>query len=216
MEIGPEYRREHVLVDGTRVVVRPIRPEDAPALREAFGHLSADSRYRRFFGAVSALDDATLAYLTNVDGIDHFAIVAGIESPDLKAERGVGVARFIRLQDEPDVAEAAVTVIDEMQNKGIARILLATLADAAVERGVRHFRGEALATNEPVRALLAEGGAVVRREAGGTIVFDVALGTSDAGAVEPAPASSPALSRLLREAAASMAFFVRNLRPPSS
>jgi len=212
MKIGPDYRCEHVLADGTRVVLRPIRPEDAPALREAFGHLSADSRYRRFFGAVSALDDATLAYLTNVDGVDHFAVVAGIESPDLKAERGIGVARFVRLHDEPDVAEPAVTVIDEMQNKGVARILLATLADAAIERGIRHFRGEALATNEPVRALLAEGGAVLRREAGGTIVFDIALGpTSDA-----APASSPTLARFLREAASSMAFFVRNLRPPSA
>jgi hypothetical protein len=212
MKIGPEYRREHVLADGTRILVRTIRPSDAPALREAFHRLSPSSKYRRFFGGVTELSDEMLAYLTNVDGVSHFAIVATLESNDLKSESGIGVARFVRLEGEPSVAEAAVTVVDEMQSKGVARILLATLAIAATERGVERFRGAILASNAPVRAILAEVGAVLHREDATTLVFDVALGEPQP---EPDRPSSPALSRLLREAASSMAILARNLRPPS-
>jgi hypothetical protein len=93
-------------------------------------------------------------------------------------------------------------------------VLLATLAVAAGERGVRRFRGEILASNHPMRALLGEVGAVVRRESGdGTLVFDVDLGEQAAEANRP---SSPALARLLREAASSMAIFVRSVLPSTS
>ncbi len=192
-------------------MVRPIRPDDAETLRAAYARLSPSSRYRRFFGGVSELSEETLRYLTNVDGTNHFAVVAGIESPDLKTERGLGAARFIRLADDPEIAEPAVTVIDDMQGKGIGRILLKVLSEAARERGVRKFRAQVLASNAPVRALLDEVGAVVHREESGAIVFDVALGPPD-----PEPQASHALSRLLREAAASMAVMIRHLRPPTT
>jgi GNAT superfamily N-acetyltransferase len=212
MRIGPDYRAEHVLADGTRVVVRTIRPEDAETLRAAFARLSPATRYSRFFGGVSTLSDETLRYLTNVDGVSHVALVAGVESPDLKTERGLGVARFIRLPGEPDVAEAAVTVVDDMQHRGVGRILLTTLAEAARERGVHHFRAEVLASNEPIRKILHEVGAVVQREDQESVVFDVSL---DPPGVEP-ERTNP-LTRLLREAAASMAGIIRSrLGPPSA
>ncbi|HEX7667703.1 MAG TPA: hypothetical protein VF407_24415, partial [Polyangiaceae bacterium] len=90
--------KEVTLDDGTKVTLRPIRPEDGPGLREAFAHLSSTSRQRRFFSGVTELTDDMVHYLTHVDGYDHFAIVATMESLDLKEERGVGVARFIRLK----------------------------------------------------------------------------------------------------------------------
>lgn len=211
MKIGPDYRAEHVLSDGTRVVVRPIRSEDAATLREAYARLSPSSRYRRFFGGVSELSADVLRYLTNVDGTNHFAIVAGTESPDLKTEKGIGVARFIRLHDDPEVAEPAVTVIDDMQGKGVGRILLTALTEAARERGIHRFRAQVLASNAPIRSLLDEVGAVVHPEESGALVFDIALGPP-----EPEPHPTNALARLLREAAASMAVRIRHLRPPAA
>lgn len=204
--IGPDFRAEHTLADGTRIVVRPIRHDDAPELRRAFERLSPESRYRRFFGAVDALDDATLAYLTNVDGRDHFALVAEVESPDLKSERGIGVARFIRLANDPEVAEAAVTVSDDMQQRGVGRILLLTLAQAARERAIRRFRATVLASNAPMRHLADQIGAKVRHEDDATLAIEVDLGSPN----------DSSLKGFLREAARSMAVLIRTMLPPSA
>jgi len=200
---------EHVLADGTVVLIRPIRPEDAALIREGFERLSPESRYRRFFGAIPHLTDEVLEYLTNVDGVTHVAFVASQVTLDLKTERGLGVARFVRLADDPEVAEAAVTVVDDMQRKGIGRILLSTLADAARERGIKRFRGEVLATNEPMQQILADVSAHVVRADGVTAEYDVELEPPTANGHGPS-----ALARLLREAAGSMAIQLRRLGPP--
>ena len=173
--INADYREEHVLRDDTKVTLRLIRPDDGEPLRQGFSRLSPTSRYRRFLTGMSELSDEMVRYLTEVDGVDHVAIVATTDSLDLKTEIGLGVARVIRLQGEPTVAEAAVTVSDEAQRKGIGRLLVRTVAEAALERGVRTIRAEVLATNAPMRRLLDEVGAVVRSGDGTTLVFDIPL-----------------------------------------
>jgi GNAT superfamily N-acetyltransferase len=156
---APDWRVERTLHDGTRVILRALVPEDKEALRDAFAHLSFETRYMRFFSVVSEPSEAVLRYLTSVDQENHVAIVAGVESLDLKAERGVGIARFVRVAGEPHVAEAAVTVIDEFQRRGIGTVLLIELTRAAIARGVRVFRGEVLATNEGMLQILESVGA---------------------------------------------------------
>ncbi len=179
MEFGPSFRETHTLPDGTRVVLRRIRPEDGAELRRGFDALSPESRYRRFFGPVSTLDDRTVDYLTCVDGFDHFALVALVESLDLKSERGVGVVRFVRFKDDPEVAELAVTVVDDMQNRGLGTLLTLTAVRAARERGIHRFRGEVLAANEHVVKALREAGAEEKGTGDETIAFEVDLGEGD-------------------------------------
>ncbi len=170
---------EHRLADGTRILVRPIQPEDAGELRRVFSQLSPVTRERRFLTAVDALSDSALKYLTDVDQENHVALVATTDSLDMKSERGVGVARFIRLKDEPDVAEAAVTVADDMQHRGVGGALLRELAHMAHEKGVHRFRGEILASNEPMRNLMEKLGAKLVRTESDTLVFDVPVGVSE-------------------------------------
>jgi GNAT superfamily N-acetyltransferase len=194
------FPEEHVLADGTRVTLRFIRPDDAPELRRAFGKLSSRSRYQRFFSPLADLDDAMIRYLTEVDGEHHVAIVATTDSLDLKSEIGLGVARYVRLEDTPDVAEAAVTVVDEAQGKGIGRLLVYALARLARDRGVQSFRGTVLAENAGMRHLLDQVGAKTYPEDGQTLVFDVPLAWApsfDKDAEHP-------MRRLLRAAAESL------------
>jgi GNAT superfamily N-acetyltransferase len=202
--IDAAFSEPHVLADGTRVTLRLIREGDGPALRAAFARLSPMSRYRRFLTDKRELSDEAVHYLTATDGVHHLAVVATTDSHDLKAEIGLGVARFIRLEDEPEVAEAAVTVIDDAQGKGIARLLLRVLTQAARERGIRTFRAEVLATNTPMRRILDEVGAVVREDDGATLIFDVPLEWQPD--VPPPPNSEHLhpLRRLLRAAAESL------------
>jgi GNAT superfamily N-acetyltransferase len=154
LQVNWDFRSHHTLEDGTEVCLRLIRPEDREHLVTGFERLSPEARYRRFFAATANLSETMLRYLTETDGWDHVAICASVESRP--AEGFVGVARFIRLDSAPDTAEAAVAVIDEMQRRGLGRLLLTTLAVAARERGIKKLRNHVLPYNEPIKSLLRD------------------------------------------------------------
>ncbi|MDC3985099.1 GNAT family N-acetyltransferase [Polyangium jinanense] len=189
------YHETRGLADGRVVRLRCIRSEDRDALVRAFGKLSRESRYRRFLVDVPFMSASMARYLTEVDGKDHVAIVAMTDSLDLKEEEGVGVARFLRLADEPHIAEAAVTVIDAYQGQGLGRVLLEALTRAARERGIQIFRSSVLVSNAPMRRILDEAGGVVHHDEGDTLVIDVPIG-------DPEPHwSDLGIFRVLRAAA---------------
>jgi GNAT superfamily N-acetyltransferase len=173
---------------GAPVTIRPIQPEDRDELREGFRRLSPLSRYQRFFSEMSDLSDEQLDYLTQVDGHNHVALVALCPTADLRLERGVGVARFVRLADEPDVAEVAITVADDAQHKGIGSALLAALIAAARARGIHRFRMQVLSTNAGMLALLAHARAVEISHDGtfgdDVRVFEIPLSAQGASASE--------------------------------
>src|SRR5439155_664837 len=125
-----------------------LRRADREKLVAAFDRLSPESRYRRFFTAMPRLPEKLLRSLLDIDGWNHLAIGAETVTTDPAEAEGVGIARFIRLKDEPAVAEAAVTVVDHMQRRGLGKLLVSALAQAARERGITRFRAEVLRTNE--------------------------------------------------------------------
>jgi nucleotide-binding universal stress UspA family protein/GNAT superfamily N-acetyltransferase len=174
------------LGDGTRVHVRPIRPDDREAVAAGFERLSPESRYRRFFSPVPHLTSRELDYLTQVDHHDHEALVATDEEG-----KGIAVARFVRVGD--DVAEPAIVVADDWQRRGLARGLLDALAQRAREEGVHHFRAPVLATNEAAIRVRSGLGETTRTPLGREVELTVAL---------PDDGSGRALLDLLRAVAA--------------
>src|SRR3954469_10255713 len=100
------------LSDGTPVELRQIRADDKELLKAGYEHLSERSRLRRFLGPKPRLTASDLRYLTEVDGVNHYAVVA------LWGRHIVGVARWVRLIDDPEEAEVAVVVGDPLQGKG--------------------------------------------------------------------------------------------------
>jgi GNAT superfamily N-acetyltransferase len=179
------------LRDGTPVLIRPVRPDDKALLADGFARLSDESRVRRFLAPVAQLSDAMLAYLTEVDGVDHFAWVAVHgDHPDL----GLGVARYVRLKDEPSVAEAAITVVDEYQGRGLGTVLLGLLAARARGNGITSFRAYVLKDNAPMLDLLEEVGASARHDSPGVLAMDVPL--------DPEQVPDSTAGRVLRATAA--------------
>jgi RimJ/RimL family protein N-acetyltransferase len=144
------YREEAALGDGTRVLLRTVLPSDRELLRAGFQELSAESRYMRFFIGKTELSEEEARMLTELDGVCRFALCA--VRPE--GGQGLGVARFALDNEADEVAEAAITVVDHAQGKGLGTLLLQRLAAAAHERGVRFFRCELLASNRRVRRLL--------------------------------------------------------------
>lgn len=158
------------LDDGTPVRFRRIRPEDKDLLQSGFEMLSPQSRYRRFFSMVDHLSEKQLRYFTEIDFIDHYAWIA-----EIPEGIGLGVARWIRLRDEPDVAEGAVTVIDPFHNRGIGKALLWLGVRSAIEAGIRAIRVSVLSENDPVLTWLKEAGADPGRWSSGVLEVDIPL-----------------------------------------
>ena len=211
MRFTGDYSSTHRLADGTPVRLRLLRRADREKLVAAFDRLSPESRYRRFFTAMPRLPEKLLRRLLDIDGWNHVAIGAETVTTDPAEAEGVGIARFIRLTDEPAVAEAAVTVVDHMQRRGLGKLLVSALAQAARERGITRFRAEVLRTNEAMLALLRELDETARP------VVDGSLATYDLALPEP-----PAEERmtgpvygLLRLAAAGLQVALRRLGHPA-
>ncbi|MFO8075118.1 MAG: GNAT family N-acetyltransferase [Actinomycetota bacterium] len=146
------------LRDGSRALVRPIRPDDKERLRVGLAKLSPQSRYLRFHTPVVELTDEQLRYLTEVDFKDHVAWVA--IDPYAIDEPGMGVARYVRL-DEETVAEAAITVADAYQGRGVGSLLLGILARSARENGIETFRSYVLSENIPMLRIFERLGASI-------------------------------------------------------
>ncbi len=143
-----------ILRSGTPVVLRAIRPQDKDALADGLARLSPESVYRRFLQPKPRLSAAELRYLTEVDGIDHVALVAELAGGS-GTRPVVAVGRWVRDRERPDQAEIAVVVCDALQGQGLGSLLGRELAAAAQERGIARFTATMLAENEPARRLLA-------------------------------------------------------------
>jgi RimJ/RimL family protein N-acetyltransferase len=167
------------LRDGQEILIRPIRPDDREELAEGMRRLSPESRYRRFFTPTSELSAAALSYLTEVDHHDHEALVA----LDPGSEHGIGVARFVRSADDPELAEVAVAVADSWHNRGVGTALLDRLTQRAREEGVRRFSAEVLAENRPMLELIeALGNVTLRYLDHGAVEVEVELPPEGIGA----------------------------------
>jgi GNAT superfamily N-acetyltransferase len=162
-----DYREAAHLPSGLNVIFRTIHPEDKQMLVDGMVRLSQESRQARFLIEKTSLSEPELRYLTELDGHNHLAIGVARPLPGGR-EDGIGIARFVRLNEDPQVAEPAITVIDEYQGRGVGTALLRRLVEAARERGIRRFRCDFLTDNRRVASIIddLEGGTVIHRERG--------------------------------------------------
>jgi GNAT superfamily N-acetyltransferase len=152
--------RVQVLADGTRLLVRPLVPDDRSEMQLRYGHLSPASRRLRFVSAPGQLSEQLLDHLFDLDFIDRCALVGALV--DEPGAPGVGIARYVRRRDEPTTAEAAVTVLDEHQRRGIGTVLLTELVDAALRHGITTFTGDVMWDNRAFLDRLKRVGASVQ------------------------------------------------------
>jgi len=132
--------------DASGLLLRPVMPGDAERFKSN-GSFSRQTLYRRYQGG--APTEARLAYLFEVDYVDHFVwvVTCGVDGPV------VADARFIRDEEDPASAEVALTVADAYQGRGIGTLLLVALAVAARVDGIKRFHAQVLSDNPPARAL---------------------------------------------------------------
>jgi GNAT superfamily N-acetyltransferase len=159
------------LRDGSQVMLRPLAPGDREGIRRAFDRLSPESRYRRFFVSLRELSDGLLDVLTDVDHDNHEALVAF----DPQSAEIVGVARYVRLPEQPERAEASVAVVDDWQGRGLGRELLERLVTRAREQDVSRFVAFIQADNRRAVEVMSHLGPTTTSSRGDLVELEIEL-----------------------------------------
>lgn len=179
------------LRDGAPVHLRPIRPDDKERLLDAFGRLSQDTVYYRFLEPKKRLTPDDLRYLTELDFEHHAALVATVAGES--GEEIVGVGRFVEEERErrPRTAEAAFTVVDHFQGRGLGTLLLQHLGELARRCGFERFEAWVLGDNRRMLEVFEHSGFEVHERVESGLVHVFLDLTREAGPVERRKRSSP-------------------------
>jgi GNAT superfamily N-acetyltransferase len=161
-------RNDLALRDGTRVHIRPIRPDDDHALVEAFHHMSPQTIYQRFFAALPELTPDMAWRFSHVNYTNRMALVA--ETADSDPPQLMAVGRYERTprsgpdesNQDSDTAELGLVVLDEWQGRGLGRILLRQILAVAARNGITRFTADILADNRRMLHLLSTEARVVQ------------------------------------------------------
>ncbi len=139
------------LSNGSDIIIRPIRPEDADMEKEFVHRLSERSKYFRFMQSLQELTPEMVVRFTQIDYDREMAFVAVSEDDKLPNELGVG--RYMMNPDGASV-EFALVVRDDCQGMGIGFRILRTLMQSAKQKGITLFEGEVLKVNKAMLSLV--------------------------------------------------------------
>jgi RimJ/RimL family protein N-acetyltransferase len=170
------YSARETLKDGTEVTVRAIRPDDGPAILEAFRELDAESIYRRFFSPKKELSNAELKQLTDVDFQSVMALV--VTALEDGTEILLGGGRLATEgEDQPQSAEIAFLTAGAQRGRGIASLLLRHLTRLGREAGLSLLEADVLAENQAMLNVFRRSGLpLVQRREGNVVHVTLALG----------------------------------------
>jgi len=122
------------LKNGSKVTLRPIRPEDAPAHLEFVRGLDKEDLRLRFFGTVQDFEFSDMPKFTQIDYDREMAFIATTEVRGTPKTLGV-----VRASTRPDNSEAefAIIVATDMKGQGLGSLLM--------DKMIRYVKGRATA-----------------------------------------------------------------------
>ena len=144
MPYPSQYQFHETLANGTRVLIRPIKPEDEEKHFAFFHSLSRQTNYYRFFSYRKKLTHEQITRFTQIDYDREMAIIALVEENG--KEKTIGVNRLVYYPRD-DRYEFALVVTDDWQDKGVGKVLMEKLISIARDRGIKTIYGNILAEN---------------------------------------------------------------------
>jgi acetyltransferase len=140
--------------DGKPVTIRPIRPEDEPAMIQFHEKLSERSVYLRWFQPLKLTQRTAHERLTRACFIDYdreMALIAERQALDGSSEI-LAVGRLSKLHGRNE-AELAAVAIDEAQHKGLGTELYRRLIQLARDEKLAKVISNMLPENREMRAI---------------------------------------------------------------
>jgi acetyltransferase len=160
-----QYVSRWTMKNGSEVNVRPIRPEDEPAMAKFHKLLSDETVYLRYFHMAKLETRIAHERLMRKCFIDYdreMALVAELTGSDSQAPAIIAVGRLSR-RPMSEEAEIAVVVADKYQHQGLGGELIAQLVKIARAESVKCIVAEFHSENSAIRHLAVHGGAKVQR-----------------------------------------------------
>jgi acetyltransferase len=180
-----EWERQLELAGGWKVGVRPMRPEDEPAITAFLGRVSREDLRLRFFHAMKEFSHSFIARLTQLDYARAMAFVA----TDTTTGEIIGVVR-LHSDSLYESAEYAILLRSDLKGKGLGWALMQLLIEYAKAEGLKIISGVVLRENASMLQMCRELGFALHIDPSDA---GVSLVTLDLAAVA-APQASPAIS----------------------
>ncbi|MEM2557231.1 MAG: GNAT family N-acetyltransferase [Candidatus Bathyarchaeia archaeon] len=165
----PEDLKRHVtLKDGSKVLLRPIKPSDATLKQHFFYALSKESVKRRYLGSLSFMPLRRIWPYVVVDYNNEMSVVGTITEDG--SEVIVAMGSYSRIPNT-DMAEVSLVVRDDWQNKGLGTALFNYLAEVAKSRGIRRFTAWVLIENTRMMHIFKKSGYPLRYRVEGNLYY---------------------------------------------
>lgn len=140
-------------LDGSKVVARPVLPQDGPMLSEMFERASWATRFNRFHSPVNGLSLSRQRDMTEVDYEEHFALVLTVATS--RGNLIIGEGRYV-VDNAVDrsCATFALSIVDDWQRRGLGMRTMRLLIQSARSAGVRWLHGDVLQDNKAMLKLM--------------------------------------------------------------
>jgi len=159
IEYPEELKKQVVLKDGSKVLLRPIKPSDATMKQDLFYSLSKETVAKRYLGSLKAMPLKRIWPYVVVDYDNEMVIVGTVQEDG--NESIIAIGSYSRVPNT-NLAEVALVVRDDWQNKGLGTILFNYLCEIAKKRGLDGFIAWMLADNRRMMHILKKSGYPMR------------------------------------------------------
>jgi acetyltransferase len=146
-----EWERHTALRDGTKIFVRPVRPEDEPLYGPFFAAVTPEDLRLRFFAPVRDFSHIFIARFTQIDYARAMAFIAIDEA----SGRMLGVVR-LHANANYDTGEYAILVRSDMKGKGLGWLLMQMILEYSRAEGLKTIEGQVLRENVTMLAMCRE------------------------------------------------------------
>jgi len=165
----PEELKKHVILkDGSKILLRPIKPSDATVKQDFFYSLSKRSVVKRYLGSLKIMPLKRIWPYVIVDYNNEMVIVGTIQEGG--SENIIAIGSYSRVPNT-DLAEVALVVRDDWQNKGLGTILFNYLCEIAKKRGLTGFTAWVMIDNDRIMHIFKKSGYPMRYRIEGNIYY---------------------------------------------
>ncbi|MGF1719239.1 bifunctional acetate--CoA ligase family protein/GNAT family N-acetyltransferase [Vibrio kyushuensis] len=145
-----EMEEALVLKDQTKILLRPILPEDEPLHAEFIHNVSKEDLYKRFFSDVGEFNHEALANFTQIDYDREMAFVA-VSNADGNPSI-IGVSRALINHQNSD-AEFAILIRSDLKGNGLGKVLMGKVIEYCRDKGTTQISGMTMPTNRGMLTL---------------------------------------------------------------
>ncbi len=170
IEYPEELKRYVTLKDGSKVLLRPIKPSDVTLKQHFFYALSKESVKRRYLGSLGYMPLKRIWPYVVIDYVNEMSIVGTVMENE--NESIIAMGSYSRIPNTK-TAEISLVVRDDWQNKGLGTMLFNYLAEIARDRGIKSFTAWVLLENTRMMHILRKSGYPLRYRIEGNLYYVV-------------------------------------------